>query len=193
MVACSERHYRAVTGDSLEGRTALVFGGTGPVGMTCAMLAAQAGARAVIVSHEGAARAKQVADDCNSRYGTGLESADGSSDAAIEALISDADVVFSAAKAGVQVLGERHLAKATRARVLCDVNAVPPSGIAGVGVVDDGVEVAATPMAALGIGALAVGNIKYRTQQGLLKQMLTTDEPVYLHYPQAFDMARTLV
>lgn len=193
MVACAERHYRALTGDSLEGRTALVFGGTGPVGMTCAMLAAQAGAHAVIVSHEGAAKASQIARDCNARYGANLEGADGSSDAAIEALIGEADVVFSAAKAGVQVLRDAHLAKAAHARVLCDVNAVPPSGIAGVGVMDDGVPVAATPLGALGIGALAVGNIKYQTQHGLLKRMLETDKPVYLHYTHAFDMARSLV
>ena len=193
MVACAERHYHVVTGESLQGCTVLVFGGTGPVGMTCAMLAAQAGARAVIVSHESAAKANEVAEVCNRRYGANLEGADGSSDAAIEALIGEAEVVFGAAKAGVQVLNETHLAKAARARVLCDVNAVPPSGIAGVGVTDDGVPVAATPQGALGIGALAVGNVKYQTQQGLLKSMLETDEPVYLHYRQAFDMARALV
>ena len=59
------------------------------------------------------------------------------------------------------------------ATVAADVNAVPPAGIAGVGLQDAG-----KPLDYLGnchgIGALAIGNIKYQTQQGLLKQMLDT-------------------
>lgn len=193
MVACAEKYYRDAAGKSLEGSTAVVFGGTGPVGMTCAMLVAGAGARAVIVSHESADKAQKIADTCSERYGASLEGADGGSDAAIERLLGQADLVFNAAKAGVQVLEESHLASAENVRVLCDVNAVPPAGIAGVGVMDDGVPVGATPSGALGIGALAVGNVKYKTQQGLLQQMLETEQPVYLDYRHALETARGLV
>lgn len=192
MVACAEHHYQKATGSTLEGATALVFGGTGPVGMTCAVLASQAGARAVIVSHDSIDKAEGASAECR-RYGVELHSAVGNDDDSIRKLIADADVVFSAAKAGVQVLDAQHLAEAQRARVLCDVNAVPPEGIAGVGVMDDGVPVEATPQKALGIGALAVGNVKYRTQQTLLQQMLDTESPVYLHYEQAFRVARKQV
>lgn len=192
MVACVEKKFTAVTGEPITGRRALVFGGTGPVGLTCAMLAARAGADVAIVSHVDGAKAQAMADECAQRYGVSFAGVDGGSDAAIEALIGDADIVFNAAKAGVQVLAERHLAKAVKVRVLCDVNAVPPEGIAGVGVMDDGVPVATTPLGALGIGALAVGNVKYKTQQGLLQAMLEAEKPAYLHFEQAFDIARTL-
>ena len=147
----------------------------------------------MIVSHSGAAKAKAVADECRRRYGVPLEGADGGTDEAIDGLIGQADILFNAAKAGVQILTERHLAKADRARVLCDANAVPPEGIAGVGVMDDGVPVDKTPLDALGIGALAVGNVKYQTQQALLQRMLESEAPVYLHYEQALDTARSLV
>jgi len=190
MVACVEKHLAAQGGDVLSGKTALVFGGTGPVGMTCAMLAAQAGARAVIISHQSDEKAEQAASACNVRYGTDVTYGDGSNDDRVRRLLADADVVFSAAKAGIQVLGAEHLTSAVRVKVLCDVNAVPPAGIAGVGVMDDGVPVAATPNGALGIGALAVGNVKYKTQQALLRQMVETDSPVYLHFEQAFTTAR---
>jgi methylene-tetrahydromethanopterin dehydrogenase len=144
MVACAEKSFHEQTGQSLQGKTAVIFGGTGPVGTTCALLA-------------------------------------------------EADLVFSAAKAGVQVLSADHLAGAARTRVLCDVNAVPPEGIAGVGVMDNGVRVEAAPQGALGIGALAVGNVKYQTQQTLLRQMIESDSPVFLHFEQALDVARQQV
>jgi methylene-tetrahydromethanopterin dehydrogenase len=190
IVACAEKSFREQTGDSLEGRTVLVFGGTGPVGTVCALLTARAGARTLVVSHESKAKADRVAEVCAERYCVELHGADGSRDDWILALLAEADLVFSAAKAGVQVLNEKHLEAASRARVLCDVNAVPPEGIAGVGVMDDGVPVAATPSGALGIGALAVGNVKYQTQHALLKAMIESDGPVYLSFEQALDVAR---
>jgi len=193
MVACVEKHHRLKTGGSLEGKRALVFGGTGPVGMTCAMLAAQAGSDAVIVSHDGLDAAATAAASCNDRYATHLDAADGSSDGKIRELLSGADVVFSAAKAGIQVLNASHLAVADKVHVFCDVNAVPPEGIAGVGVMDDGVVIDATPGGAVGIGALAVGNVKYQTQQALLQKMVESDSPVYLQYSQALEVARSKV
>lgn len=191
MVACVEKRFREASGESLKGKTALVFGGTGPVGSTCAILAENAGAEAVLVSHQSHAKAAEAAETCGQRYGAQLGAADGSDDAKIRELLRGADVVFCAAKAGVQVLNEDHLGVADRVRVLCDVNAVPPAGIAGVGAMDDGEVVEATPLGAVGIGALAVGNVKYQTQQALLQQMLETDQPVYLHYAQALDAARS--
>ncbi len=190
MIACAEKHYRKLTDDSLSGKTAVVFGGTGPVGMTAAMMAQQSGANALIVSHEGLDKAQRIADECNERYAVSIKGADGSSDSKIEALLNEADLAFNAAKAGVQVLKKEHLAAAQRVKVLCDVNAVPPEGIAGVGVMDDGSEVPGMSNGAVGIGALAVGNVKYQTQRALLVQMIETDKPVYLDFLAALETAR---
>jgi methylene-tetrahydromethanopterin dehydrogenase len=193
MVACAEKHFAAQTDDTVDGKTAVVFGGTGPVGMTCAVLLAQLGARVLVVSHQGAAAAQQAAAVCLERYGAAVEGRDGSDDTKICDLLGESDLVFSAAKAGIQVLNPEHLRSAERARVLCDVNAVPPEGIAGVGVMDDGVAVSATPLGALGVGALAVGNVKYQTQQALLRQMVETDRPVYLDFRDALATAQAVL
>ena len=45
---------------------------------------------------------------------------------------------------------------------------------------------------AVGIGALAVGNVKYRTESGLFKQMTESGKPLKLDFRQAFALARTL-
>jgi len=193
MVACAEKHLGASKDLRLKGRRTLVFGGTGPVGSTCAVLAARAGAHVAIVSHAGAGRAREAAELCSRRYGIEAEGVDGSNDAAILALMADAEVVFGAAAAGVQVLSAHHLQAAERLAVACDVNAVPPEGIEGVEVMNDGVPIEGSPSGALGIGALAVGNVKYQTQRALLKRMLSAGKPQYLDFEQAFEEARAHV
>jgi len=76
-----------------------------------------------------------------------------------------------------------------------DVNAVPPLGIRGLGIQDFGEPLthAIASNGAVGIGALAVGHIKYRTQQTLLKLLLETDKPVFIDFREAFKTARDLV
>lgn len=190
MVACAERMLRDRRDRGLTGARTLVFGGTGPVGMTCAVLAAKAGAEVAIVSHQGEAAAARAAGACAERYGVRPGAADGSSDAAILALIPDAEVIFGAAAAGVQVLSRRHLEAASALAVACDVNAVPPEGIEGVDVMANGDPVAGSPAQAVGIGALAVGNVKYKTQHVLLRSMIEAEGPVHLAFDAALAEAR---
>ena len=70
------------------------------------------------------------------------------------------------------------------------MNAVPPSGVEGVGVNDQASPIAGTT--AVGIGALAVGNIKYRTESGLFKQMIESEKPLYLDFRDAYALAQKL-
>jgi len=155
-----------------------VFGGTGVVGFSAAVIAAGAGATATLVGYDGPARVKAAAADAKARFGVELAHADGSSDALKTATIEDAEVILCAGRAGVNVLGPTHLAAARRLMVAADVNAVPPAGIAGLGAQDDGAPLAGTP--GIGIGALAVGGVKYRVESGLFKRMIETEEPLYL-------------
>jgi methylene-tetrahydromethanopterin dehydrogenase len=93
----------------------------------------------------------------------------------------------------VQVLNQQLLKQASRLLVAADINAVPPAGIEGVGLMDDGVPLAAGSGKAVGIGALAVGNIKYQVQRGLFEAMLHAEKPLYLDFRDAFALARKYV
>ena len=107
--------------------------------------------------------------------------------------LAEAEVVISAAKAGAEVLPAALLAKARALLVAADVNAVPPAGIAGVGVMDDGVALAGAGSGkALAIGALAIGNIKYQVERGLFESMRAGDKARYLDFRDAFRAARDL-
>ena len=190
MVAVVERQLREVQGTGFAGQRTLVFGGTGPVGSAAAVLAARAGADSWIVSHSGRGAAEAAARLCGERYGVSLSAGDSSTEERVRDLMREADVVFNAARAGVRVLGSGDVAAAARLKVACDVNAVPPAGIEGVGVTDSGVLLPGSPAGAVGFGALAVGNVKYRVQQALLMRMHQADTPQYLGFDEAFETAR---
>jgi len=192
MVACVEAALQRHHGLPLKGRQVLVLGGTGPVGRIAAVLAAQAGAEVRIASHSGIEPARKAARDTGARFGVELSGVSGADPAAVRGELAQADVVLACAAAGVQVVSADDLAFAKALKVAADVNAVPPEGIAGVGVMDD-----AKPLAgvsgAVGIGALAVGNVKYQTQHRLLVRMQQAEKAVVLSFPEAFAAAREYV
>ena len=188
LVACVERRLRSVHDATLVGRKVVILGGTGTVGRIAGVLAAGEGARVVLCSHRDAAAARQAADETGRRFDCRLEAASAANPSDRAGLIADADVVLAAAAAGVQVLDADERGLAAALLVAADVNAVPPEGIAGVGVMDDG---KALPEGrGVGIGALAVGNVKYQTEHRLLKSMREADKPRYLGFREAFAMAR---
>ena len=137
----------------------------------------------------------EYANEARRRYNVELHATTAASDADKARLISNADIVFCTAKAGIQVLNASVLADAKQLKVAGDVNAVPPLGIEGVGIMDFGVslEHASNSEGAVGIGARAVGDVKYKLQQALLEETLNADKPVYLDFRHAFDGARKLV
>jgi methylene-tetrahydromethanopterin dehydrogenase len=118
-----------------------------------------------------------------------------SSDADKARLVAHADLIFCTAKAGVQVLNADVLADATQLKVAGDVNAVPPLGIEGIKRTHDGEPLihAVNSPGAVGIGSLAIGDIKYKLQNALLASLLTAEAPLYLDFRHAFDEARKLV
>jgi len=90
----------------------------------------------------------------------------------------------------VRILSSTQLAQAKRLLIVADVNAVPPSGVEGLDMMANGVEL--TPHGTLGIGPLAIGNIKYKTESGLFQRMIAATKPVTFDFRNAFQLAREL-
>ncbi|MGR8950658.1 MAG: methylenetetrahydromethanopterin dehydrogenase, partial [Gammaproteobacteria bacterium] len=193
MVAIAENRLLAHSNVTMEGIKIAIFGGTGPVGTCVGLLAASAGADVAIVSHQGAGAAQYVADRCRKKYGFAMNGADGSDSERIAELLRDSEIIFNTAKAGVRVVEESHLQASAALKVAIDANAVPPSGIADIAANDKRKVLANTPLQAVGVGALAVGDIKYRVHTGLLEKMYQSDKPVYLAHEEAFAFARNIV
>lgn len=193
MVAVAEARLKAQFDTDMRDAKVAIFGGTGPVGTCVALLAATTGAEVHVVSHQGAGAAQLVADQCRKKYALPLRGADGSDQEAVGRILEDSVVVFNTAKAGVRVVEEEHLQGAKALKVAVDANAVPPSGIAQVAADDKHKILEMTPLKAVGVGALAVGDIKYKVHTGLLEKMYESSKPVYLAHEESFAYARTLV
>jgi methylene-tetrahydromethanopterin dehydrogenase len=195
LVACVEQELKVRHDKELKDCKALVFGGTGPVGIATGIIASLAGADAALVDHLSIDAASDVAKAYNRRFGCTLRGACASSEADKVKLVADVDIIFCAAKAGVLVLSSAVLKEAKQLKVAGDVNAVPPLGIEGIKRNDSGAPLlhAINAQGAVGVGALAVGNVKYQLQNELLKLMLKTDKPLYLDFREAFNKARDLV
>jgi methylene-tetrahydromethanopterin dehydrogenase len=139
-----------------------------------------------LAGRDGTRRTADHAAQINRRFGVDLAVADGSTPEARAAILETTEVVLCTAKAGVRVFD----ARARQLLVAADVNAVPPSGIEGVDAHANGTLLGEHD--ALGIGARAIGNVKYRTESGLFGQMTESRTPLRLDFRQAFDLARTL-
>lgn len=191
MVACVNRVLKEKFSTDLKGKKVAVYGGTGVVGFASAVIAALEGASATLIGYDGPERVRKFSEVIKERFSVDVGYADGTTEEQKGELVRDADVVFSAGPAGRRLLTLDQLKQAKQLKVVTDVNAVPPAGIEGVGVNDAGVPIPGTE--ALAIGALAVGNVKYKTQAGLFKQMIESDTPLYLDFRDAYSLAQKLV
>lgn len=190
LIACVEVQLKKKTGDDLQDKNLYIIGGTGPVGVCAGILAANCGANVYLVSHRGADAAQHIADEYNKRFDVKMKGADGGSDEAHGKYLRDCDIVIGSAKAGLQVLSKKQMAAAPKLQIAADVNAVPPLGLEGVGVHDMGKELDFTQNKALGIGALAIGNVKYKVHYRMFELMKQTDKALYLDHNEAFKAAR---
>jgi methylene-tetrahydromethanopterin dehydrogenase len=196
LVACVEKVLKQQHDKALSDCKVVVFGGTGPVGVVTGVIASLAGADTTLVDHLSASVAQDIAKQYNRGLGCTLKGAVANFELDKINLIAKADIIFCTAKAGIQVLNAEILKHAKKLKVAGDVNAVPPAGIEGIKLKDFGVLMpcpASSSRAAFGVGALAVGNIKYRLQQELLTSLLASENPVYLDFRDAFKKARELV
>jgi methylene-tetrahydromethanopterin dehydrogenase len=190
MVACVEKVLREQKQQSLRGLNVAVFGATGVVGFSAAVIAAIEGANVTLVGYDGIRRVSDSARDIKSRFGVDVSAADGSTDTQKSEILANAHVALCAGRAGIRILSAPQLAAAPRVLVVADVNAVAPLGVEGLDLMANGAEL--TPQGTLGIGALAIGNIKYKTEFGLFQRIISASKPVSFDFREAFQLAREL-
>ncbi|SDP43213.1 methylene-tetrahydromethanopterin dehydrogenase [Filomicrobium insigne] len=192
MVACVEKVMKDKFQRDWKGTKVAIFGATGVVGFASAVIAALEGADVKMVAHRGIDRVIATSNAAKERFGVDLEPVPGETPDQKAAIVAEAEIVFAAAAAGVQVLGNSELKNARKLLVTADVNAVPPPGIEGMELFMNG-ELLPGCSTTLGVGPLAIGDIKYKTESGLFKRMISSDKPLLLDFRDAFALARTLV
>jgi len=190
MMACVEKTLRDKKQRDLKRAKVAVFGATGVLGFAAAAIAALEGADVTMVGYDGIRRVSEGAREIKTRFGVDVTSADGSDDEKKARILAATEVAVCCGRAGVRILTRPQLEAARSLLVAADANAVPPSGIEGLEAMANGVEL--TTHGALGIGPLAIGNIKYKTESGLFQRMIAAAKPVQLDIREAFVLAREL-
>jgi methylene-tetrahydromethanopterin dehydrogenase len=190
MVVCVEKIIKEKKQRGLDRAKIAVFGATGVVGFSAAVIAALEGADVTLVGYDGLTRVSAAAKEIKTRFGVDVRAADGSDDAKKSAILVEAEVALCAGRAGVRILSAAQIAAAPHLLVVADVNAIPPAAIEGLEMTANGAEL--TPYGTLGIGPLAIGNVKYKTEFGLFRKMITADKAVRFDFRDAFLLAREI-
>src|SRR6266550_1031337 len=184
-VAAVAKMVKAV-GD-VRGKRVLIVAGTGPVGIRAAGLFAKAGADVCITSRKADAGERARELELKRFGGTVRAIAMPDATEAIRAC-ERAELILNAGPAGVRLVPKQAWASRPGLKVIADVNAVPPLGIEGVDVMDDGV----MKEGVVCFGALAIGNLKMKVHKACIARLFERNDLV-LDAETIADVARELM
>ena len=173
----------------IEGRRVVIVAGSGPVGMRAAGLLARGGALVAVTTRRAADGT--LSERIRQRFGVTVREVTMADASGAAAALEGAEVFLSAGPPGVCLVPRDAWMGRAGLKVAADVNAVPPSGIEGIGAKDDGAPLAGTP--GVGFGPLTIGNVKFKTQHRLLKMMREAEKPLVIDFKEAFRVAREIV
>jgi hypothetical protein len=183
-VAAVAKVVQAAGGD-VKGARAVVTAGTGPVGMRAAGLLAKAGADVTITSRRPVDAA--FLDALQKRFGGSLRAVTMNDAAQAAQLLEGAALLVSAGPAGVCMVPRTAWAGRTGLRVAADLNAVPPQGVEGIEVQDNGVERDGVVV----FGALGVGGLKMKNHKACIARLFESNDAV-LDAETIADVAQSL-
>ncbi len=157
---------------TLKGSTVAVLGGTGPVGLRVARLAARQGATVRIASRQ-LNRAQSAAASICQQVPEALIAGFGIEDESQRAaFLQDADVLFAAGAAGAEMLSQEERYRLTSLRVAIDLNAVPPVGLPGI---DPG-DKAKERNEMICYGAIGVGGTKMKIHRAAVARLFQAND-----------------
>jgi len=156
--------------------TAVVFGGTGPVGQRVGELVAAAGGRVRLTSRD-LERAEEIATVLRGRLGkkSTVEAHETASRSGKAAALEGVDVVFAAGAAGARFLTEQEWSSLQGLKVAIDLNAVPPTGLEKVDLQDKGQE----RHGVVCYGALGVGGLKMKIHKIAIARLFEANDRIY--------------
>lgn len=166
---------------------ALVLGGTGPVGCRSAQILLSQGAAVRLASRQ-VAKARQTCHEL-AQYGDSskLTPVGWSNDAEIDAACQGIQLIIGAGAAGIELLSEARLHAIGSLKVAIDLNAVPPTGLGGIDVMDRGVK----KNGILCYGAIGVGGTKMKIHSAALKRLFESNDLI-LDTNAIYQISRTI-
>ena len=157
----------------VDGKRAVITAGTGPVGVRAAGLLAGRGADVVMTSRR-LEYAQQVAASTAERFGGSIVAVRMADGTEASDILEGANVLLNAGGAGICLVPKGAWTGRPGLAAAADVNAVPPLGIEGVEVTDDGVEREGVTV----FGALGVGGLKMKIHKACIARLFDRNDLV---------------
>jgi len=191
MVAKAEEGLNRAGLGRLSDKVCAVFG-TGPVGIITSVLLSKLGCDTVIVEpYEklNQAYVSRVVNQIKTKYGVHIRGVFAPTKIERATFVWNADVIFTAVAPGVRVIDSSILNEITSSKLFVDINAVPPLGVEDMNLKDDMKELR---HAIYGIGALTIGDLKYKVEMEILKTARLHGKGIY-DYNYALNAAREIL
>jgi hypothetical protein len=157
---------------SLDGRAVVVTAGSGPVGLRAAGLLAKAGARVAVTSRRVATGA--LAERIRQRFGGSIREVTMADSAGAAQALEGAEVLLNGGPPGLCLVPRSAWVGRSGLKVAADVNAVPPLGVEGIDVTDDG----AAKEGVTTFGALGIGNLKMKIHKACIARLFERNDLV---------------
>lgn len=171
----------------VKNQKVVVGAGTGPVGMRAAGLLAHEGAKVVLTSRT-LDRAQQAASIVSERFGVAVVGAALNDGDEAREVLDGAVALFTCGAAGAQIVGREVWTSTSSLKLIADINAVPPLGIEGIEMHDNGGE----RDGRIVFGALGIGGRKMKVHRTCVAQLFETNDAVF-DAERVYEVAKELV
>jgi hypothetical protein len=172
---------------NVSGQKVVVGAGTGPVGMRAAGLLASEGANVVLTSRS-LERAKAAAETVSQRFKVKVEGGVLADDDSARRVLDGAVAVFTTGAAGAQLISKAVWTSIPSLKLIADINAVPPLGIEGIDMNDNGQE----REGRISFGALGIGGRKMKVHRTCIARLFESND-VLMEAEQVYQVAKELV
>lgn len=177
---------KLLSSGTLSGKKAVVLAGTGPVGRRAAVMFAKEGAEVSLTSRD-LARAQQACREVKERFKVDIKPVGAADNDARGRAIENAQIVFAAGAAGVQLLNAHHWQGNSRIEMMADANATPPLGIEGTEMMDKGKE----RNGKIIWGAIGFGTLKLALHRSCIAKLFESNDQL-LDAEEIFALAKTM-
>jgi len=162
----------------------VVIIGSGPVGQRAALFLLKEGAGEVIITSRDITRSAAIVDQMKEAYGVDIIAGQSRSDESVDKLLKDAHVAIACGPAGVCVIPQSAWENSDTLEIIADVNAVPPQGVEGLEVMDNGTDKKGTRF----YGAIAIGNFKMKVHRDAIEALFESNDQ-FLDENTIYDIA----
>ena len=171
---------------TLKDKTAVVLAGTGPVGQRAAVMLAKSGAEVRLTSRKQS-RSIEACKEMKNRFGVSLIPMQASDSDSTDKALDEAQIVFGAGKAGIQLLNASQWQNHPTIECMADVNTSKVLGFEGIDMMDKDTGRFGKRI----FGGIGIGALKLKLHRACISRLFIANDQV-LDAESIYELAQQL-